>query len=60
MSLVNNIISYEEDQIRVNNEISLNDISNNPATLLIDKKNLESSSVRIAHAVLPNDLDYDP
>ncbi|CAG8732961.1 9747_t:CDS:1, partial [Cetraspora pellucida] len=63
-----NIISYEEDQISINNEISLDNITSNySTTLLIEdiinlriEENSESSSVRTAQDVLSNDLDYDP
>ncbi|CAG8575229.1 6675_t:CDS:2 [Cetraspora pellucida] len=68
ISSVGNIMNYEEDQISVNNEISLDNITSNYSmTLLIEdiidlriEENSESSSVRTAQDVLPNDLDYDP
>ncbi|CAG8453719.1 6330_t:CDS:2 [Cetraspora pellucida] len=58
---------YEEDQISVNDETSLDNITSNySTTLLIEEiidlgiENLESSVVEMAHTVLAADLDYDP
>ncbi|CAG8723540.1 2211_t:CDS:1, partial [Cetraspora pellucida] len=58
---------YEEDQISINNKISLdNMISDYSTTLLIEKiidleiENSESSVVEMAYTVSPTDLDYDP
>ncbi|CAG8806188.1 7419_t:CDS:1, partial [Cetraspora pellucida] len=58
---------YEKDQISVNNEISLDNITSDySTTLLIEEiidlgiKNSESSVVETAYTISPTDLDYDP
>ncbi|CAG8694027.1 634_t:CDS:1, partial [Cetraspora pellucida] len=67
MSSVGNILSYEENQISVNDETLLDNMTSNySTTLLIEEiidleiENSESSVVKMAHTVLLADLDYDP
>ncbi|CAG8706351.1 1063_t:CDS:2 [Gigaspora rosea] len=60
-----NIISYEKDQTRVDDETS-SDTSNGSTTLLINEivdleiENSESPVAETAQSVLSEDLDYDP
>ncbi|CAG8814055.1 14858_t:CDS:1, partial [Cetraspora pellucida] len=61
-------MNYKKDQIRVDDEtLSYNIVSNYFPTLLIEeiidlktKNNSESSVVKTAQVVLPEDLDYNP
>jgi len=66
---ISNIMSYDENQMRVSEKNSLdNEISNDSTTLLIEdivdltaQRNLESSSetVETVQAISPANLDYD-
>ncbi|CAG8717810.1 5143_t:CDS:1, partial [Racocetra fulgida] len=60
-------MSYEDNQLEVNETNNDNIISNNSTSLLIEKivdlrieEGLESSSMETAQAISSSNLDYDP